>query len=30
MGENCDVVFEFVEDIPESDSGKYRYAISEI
>jgi phenylacetate-CoA ligase len=30
MGEECNVLFEFVEEIPTSDSGKYRYTISEI
>lgn len=30
MGENCAVTFEFVNDIPPSISGKYRYTISEV
>jgi phenylacetate-CoA ligase len=30
MGENCKVDFEFVSDIPESSSGKYRFYLSEI
>jgi phenylacetate-CoA ligase len=29
MGDTCQVAFEFVDDIPASASGKYRYAISE-
>lgn len=30
MGEDCAVTFEFVNDIPPSPSGKYRYTISEV
>lgn len=30
MGEECQVDFEFVEDIPKSPSGKYRYILSEV
>jgi phenylacetate-CoA ligase len=30
MGEDCQVDFEFVDDIPTSPSGKYRYILSEI
>ncbi|HEX6478392.1 MAG TPA: hypothetical protein VF043_06070 [Ktedonobacteraceae bacterium] len=30
MGENCRVDFEFVDDIPKSLSGKFRYTISEV
>lgn len=30
MGDDCEVVFEFVHDIPASTSGKYRYVISEV
>jgi phenylacetate-CoA ligase len=30
MGDDCDVDFEFVADIPTSASGKYRYIISDI
>ena len=30
MGENCRVDFEFVDDIPNSLSGKFRYTISEV
>lgn len=30
MGEDCEIVFEFVDDIPASDSGKFRFLISEI
>ena len=30
MGHDCQVAFEFVDDIPASGSGKYRYQISEI
>jgi phenylacetate-CoA ligase len=30
MGEDCRVDFEFVDDIPTSPSGKYRYILSEI
>jgi phenylacetate-CoA ligase len=30
MGNDCDVVFEFVDEIPPNDSGKYRYTISEV
>jgi len=30
MGEECEVTFEFVDDIPPSRSGKYSYTISEI
>ena len=30
MGENCQVDFEFVDDIPNSLSGKFRYTISEV
>ncbi len=30
MGDDCKVVFEFVDDIAPSDSGKYRYTISEV
>jgi phenylacetate-CoA ligase len=30
MGEDCTVTFEFVNDIPPSTSGKYRYTISEV
>ena len=30
MGEECQVDFEFVDDIPNSLSGKFRYTISEV
>ncbi len=30
MGDDCQVAFEFVDDIPASGSGKYRYVISEV
>ena len=30
MGEECQDDFEFVEDIPKSPSGKYRYILSEV
>jgi phenylacetate-coenzyme A ligase PaaK-like adenylate-forming protein len=30
MGADCQVDFEFVEDIPKSPSGKYRYILSEV
>jgi phenylacetate-CoA ligase len=30
MGSDCEVTFEFVDDIPASGSGKYRYTISEV
>ena len=30
MGKDCHVDFEFVDDIPTSPSGKYRYILSEI
>lgn len=30
MGANCKVDFEFVDEIPENDSGKYRYLITEV
>lgn len=30
MGSDCEVTFEFVDDIPPSGSGKYRYLISEV
>jgi phenylacetate-CoA ligase len=30
MGDECDVSFEFVDDIPPSRSGKYSYTISEV
>ncbi len=30
MGPNCEVIFEFVEHIPPSASGKYRFLISEV
>jgi phenylacetate-CoA ligase len=30
MGEECQVDFEFVEDIPKSPSGKYRYILSQV
>ena len=30
MGDDCDVIFEFVKEIPTSASGKYRYIISEV
>jgi hypothetical protein len=30
MGKDCLVNFEFVDDIPNTPSGKYRYTISEV
>ena len=30
MGDDCQVAFEFVDEIPASGSGKYRYTISEV
>lgn len=30
MGADCQVDFEFVDDIPKSPSGKYRYILSEV
>jgi len=30
LGDDCEVTFEFVDEIPESDSGKYRYIICEL
>ena len=30
MGNECKVVFDIVEDIPSSNSGKFRYMISEL
>jgi phenylacetate-CoA ligase len=30
MGEECEVQFEFREEIPPSESGKYRYTISKV
>lgn len=30
MGDDCQVVFEFVDDLPPSASGKYRYTMSEV
>ena len=30
MGDDCNVAFEFVDDIPTSGSGKFRYYISEV
>lgn len=30
MGEDCQVDFEFVDDIPKSPSGKYRYILSQV
>ena len=30
LGEDCEVSFEFTDEIPASRSGKYRYIISEI
>jgi len=30
MGDSCEITFEFVDDIPASGSGKYRYTISEV
>jgi phenylacetate-CoA ligase len=30
MGDECEITFEFVDDIPASGSGKFRYVISEV
>jgi len=30
MGETCDIMFDFREEIPPTDSGKYRYTISRV
>jgi phenylacetate-CoA ligase len=30
MGDDCEVIFEFVDEIQPSVSGKYRYTISEV
>lgn len=30
MGDDCAVAFDFVDDIPPTDSGKYRYTVSEV
>jgi phenylacetate-CoA ligase len=30
MGKNCKIKFEFIDDIPSSSSGKFRYTVSEV